>query len=503
METGLTKNQVISVLTRSPHGDLEQYWPVGMQAAAEDPAFFAHLVAWNGARGAIRDAKVALPVIALAAPAACEDAELRDNALAHIASLDPRNLVRAVRFAHGWAAPRKEGEPEKPRMRLPVPMRLIHRTVERYLRDREESPGRFERTAMQHRRSLQELYALLHIKPGAGAQKIIFEGSKLGVFADLAALPNMAPDEIAGTIMRRRIPFLRAMGALGAKAKDPAVVQALIGTMSPAELVTNTKMLERLGIKTNPALRAAYEAGLQRVATSKGALLKTTAAAAAVGGSVGEKLRGAQEKQLNAAGVEGDWLVLADKSGSMTAAIDMARHVAAVLARVALGRTHLVFFDTTVQYHEVTGKSLDEIAALTKRITAGGGTSIGVGLQYIMDKGIEVDGIAIVSDGAEHSPPRFAQVYQKYAAKIGKDVPVYLYAAKGEPNELTGLCAAAGLALMEFDVRSLVDYYSLPNLIATMRTNRFGLVDEILGTPLLRLEDVFAHPAPAPAAATV
>lgn len=476
METGLTKNQIISELTRSPHGDLTQYSPIGLKAAHEDPNFFAHLIAWNERKGSIRDAKVALPVLALTSPLLEHDAELRDNALAHVVSLDPRNLVRAVRFSKGQPVRRR---------------RLLYRTVERYLRDREASQPRFERVAVQHRASLQELYALLHIKPAEVAAKILFEGKKIGIFADVDALKNMAPDEIAGTIMRKRIPFLTAMGALGAKAKDPSVVQALIGAMSPTELVTNSKMLERLGVKSTPSLRAAYEVGLQKVAKSDKATLKTTAAALAIGGSTGEKLLGVQEKQLDNIAVEGDWLVLGDKSGSMREAIETARHVAAILARVAKGKVHLVFFDNHPAYADVTGFDLDKITELTKRVMASGGTCVGCGLVQLMDAKIEVDGIAIVSDGGENQPPAFREAHASYTARFGKDVPVYFYKVKGDSDTLTGNCERNGLPLHTFDLRGGVDYYSLPNIIQTMRTNRYGLVQEILDTPLLRLEDVF------------
>lgn len=475
METGLSKNKLISELTRSPHGDLEQYVAVAKRAVNEDPNFYAHLIAWNDKRGTIRDAKVALPVLALISPETIGDAELADNALALIASLNPRELVRAVRFAKGKS----------------LPQRRLHRLVERYLRAREESPGRFERVALQHRESLKELYALLHLKPADGAQAILFDRAKTGVFADVANLANMEPDEIAGTIMRKRIPYLVALGALGQKAKDPAVVQALIGAMSPTELVTNTKMLERMGIRTNPALRAAFEAGLQKAATSKAATLKTTRAAEAIGGKTGEKLRGLQEKQLDAISVQGDWLVLADKSGSMAQAIEVARHVAGVLARVAQGKVYLVFFDMAPEPHDVTGKSYDEIVELTKRVKATGGTSIGVGLQYLLEKGVEVDGIAVVSDGGENTPPGFAATYAKYSEKFGKDLPVYFYRVKGDRDALTGNCNQAGIALHDFDLTAGTDYYALPNLVQTMRTDRFSLVDEILETPLLRFEDVF------------
>lgn len=484
-EQGLTRNAVIAVLTKSPHGDLAEYAPIGLQAAKEDPLFFAKLIAWNHRKGAIRDAKVALPILALTSMPTVVDDELRENALAHVLSLDPRNLVRAVRFAKGQPV---------------IHRRLLARGVEQFLRDREASHGRFERTALQHRGSLKELYALLHIKPGEYAQRILFKGEKLGVFADVARLKDMDPVEAAGTIMGKRIPFLVAMGALGAKAKEPACVQALIAAMSPTELVTNTKLLERLGMKTDPALRAAYEAGLQKAAqtTSTAATLKTTRAAEAVGGVTAEKLRGVQEKQLDNMSVDGDWLVIGDKSSSMQESIEIARQICAVLARVAKGRVHLVFFNSSPTYYEVTGKSFDEIAAITKRETAGGATSIGSGLAYANAKGIEVDGIVYASDGAENTPPMFAPEYQLLCKRLDKQVPVYLYWTKclqpspvnNDPMAMINAARGAGIDLQVIDVRNGLDFYSLPNLIATMRSNRFDLSDEIMATPLLKISDV-------------
>lgn len=476
MEQGFNKNAAISALTRSPHGDLAQYAPIGVDAAAREPEFFSRLIAWNDRKGQIRDAKVALPVLALTAAGVMQDAELRENALAHIVRLDPRNLVRALRFA--------KSQPVHQRRRLA-------RTVEQYLREREANPGRFERTALQHRGSLKELYALLHIKPGEYAQKILFDGAKVGVFADVARLKDMDPMEAAGVIMRKRIPFLTAQGALGAKMKDPAVVQALIGAMSATELVTNTKMLERLGVKTNPALRATFEAGLQKVADSGQATLKTTRAADAVGGATGEKLRGAQEKQIDKIAVEGDWAILADCSPSMKNSLDVGRKIADFLARAAKGRVHLVWFNDQPRYFDVTGKAFDEIVELTKRIVTGGGTNIGCGLDYLLQKKIEVDGIAVVSDGGDGARGFFSQVHKKYEALLGKDLPVYFYRLAGDPDTFSGQVAADGIQMTKFDLTGGVDYYSLPNIVATMRTNRYSLVDEIMATPLLKLSDVF------------
>src|SRR5262245_54388333 len=120
MEQGLTPQRVIAELTRSPHGELSAYAPIAKQAVAQDPAFFAHLIAWNHVHGQVRDAKLALPVLALQ-PSLLHEPVLVDNALAHLASLDPRNLLRALRFALA------------PQVVAPGLKRQLRRLVERYL----------------------------------------------------------------------------------------------------------------------------------------------------------------------------------------------------------------------------------------------------------------------------------------------------------------------------------------------------------------------------------
>jgi hypothetical protein len=155
-----------------------------------------------------------------------------------------------------------------------------------------------------------------------------------------------------------------------------------------------------------------------------------------------------------------------------------------------------VFFDTgPAKAINAKGMTYEEIQRETRSIVANGGTAIGSGLMYILEKGIEVDGIAIVSDGAEHQYPAFASTYKRYCDKWGKDVPVYFYDLPGEPNvQLLSSMKALGFDIQIFDLRrGVVDYYSLPNLIKTMSTKRYGLVDQIMETPLLRLRNVFRN----------
>lgn len=497
-ERGLSRQKIVAELTKSVHGKLSEYVPVGLKAASQEPEFLAHLIAWDREKGQIRDAKVALPVVTLSERAYPVD--LVENSLAHVAMLPPRDVCRAVDFARS--------------LKIQGQNAALKRTVTAYLRAREKNWSWWERTALQHRAALHRLYAYFHVKPHAMADEVLFKGRapKGTIFEAVKNLPNMSAKEAAGTIMERRIPFLVAVGALGAKARETDLVLALMERMTPIELVTNTGMLERLGIKTIPELKAAYESGLKRVAASKKNTLKAARAIGSVKDEgLREKLRGAQEKQLQAlGGIDGDWVVLADKSGSMGEAIETGRQVASLLAKMVRGEVHLVFFDVAPRYINATGKDYDRLLEETRRLAADGGTSIGCGLRYVMEAGFNVDGIAIISDACENEAPLFADVYRQLAKKLDREPPVYLYKitpdmreqiaafarAKGlhpsrvlpEQDSLTPSMTRGGFEMSTYELGASVDYYSLPNIVQTMRVRRYTLFDEILATPLLTME---------------
>jgi hypothetical protein len=511
MERSVDKKALISALSLSPHGDLKQYLPVCLKGAAQDPEFVAHLIAYNHHKGQIRDAKIALPVIALMAwRAGQQDREFAENALAHYADLRPKEFLRGLAFAKDVSAPQ----------------RILRRLTERYLIDLERDRSEWNRTALHHRRPMRELYARwAFTAPGRAATKtdwphekaVLFGKAPAGsVFEKLASLKTLSPEEIAGTVTKYNLPMLAVRGALEGKAADPDVVLALMKRMTPAQLVTEMRWLERVGVKRIPALRAQLEESLGKAAKQKKAksTLKTTKAAEALADDeqLSGKLRVLQEKQIDrVASIEGDWLVLGDKSGSMEVAIEMAKQVAGVLARLVKGKVYLVYFDTEPRFFDVTGKSLEDIQALTKSIYANNGTSIGCGVQYCTERKLKVDGIAIVSDGCENAHPYFCTAYTAYKQRLDAEPTVYFYqTATAIPKEAVdrhGLrpcqeeadrqlqaffanCRTHGIDLQRFDLTKGTDYHALPNLAQTMRVARYALFDEVLSYRLRTLDEV-------------
>lgn len=486
MEKGLTKNEIVRSLAHSTHGNLKAYVPIAQAAAKEDPEFLAHLIAWNNEKGQIRDSKIAIPVASLTVARHMFDGELAENSYAHLAQLDPRSFLKAMEFAREM---RVEGR--EPAMRKFVAM---------YLHAREGVYPLWERACIQHRASMKTLYARWHVKPSAMANNVLFKGKYVpgSLFDIVSKLNTMPVKEAAGYILTKKIPFLVVVGAMGSKLKDPDLALALIEQMSPAEIVTNAKMLEKLGVKTNPVLRVAYEQALQRVAEAKKGVstFKTQRAAKALaeaGDTAGAaKLQAVQEKQIDKLkSIDGTWDVIADKSGSMHQAIETAMWIAATLSRLVAGKVYLIFVDNTPRGYDVTGKTLEEIQQLCRHVRAGGGTNLGCGLAVLREKGVVVDGIAVVSDGGENDGS-FAREYAAYSAMAGKEVPVYMYELDGDSNRLKDNMHRAQYDMQIFNLRGQkIDYYALPNLVATMRTQRYGLVEEVMETPLLSLKEVF------------
>jgi hypothetical protein len=481
---GLTKNQIITLLTKSPHKNLSEYLEIGKPAADSDPEFFAHLIAWDRIKGQIRDSKAALPIISLNTKT--YPAELLENSYSCLSRLNPRELLKADRFMLDL----KFGSSKEKKFMSFVGV---------YLSKLEKKPN-WDSVALQHRSVLKELYALNHIKASERAHSILFDRSypPESLFGVVNRLNKVSTLEAVGLIIKNKIPFLIALGALGKKLKEPDCLMALIERMTPTELETNAKMLERCGIKNMPAVRAAFEEALERAAKSKKTTLKTSKAIEVLEDeSMKAKLTELQEQKLNALqGIEGNWLVISDCSGSMEQAIEVSLHITAFLAKMTKGKVLVAFCNTTARLLDASGRTYEELKNATRLLKAQGGTSLGCGLVAAMDAGFEADGIAVISDANENSVPLFPLTYPIFSAKLGKEVPVYLYRCKGTTavwgdQDLEKAMRDKSLDLQVFDLRQGIDYYSLPNLAVTMRTNRYSLAQEILDTPLLTLDQEY------------
>lgn len=485
MEKQYDENKLIASLSKSTHGKLEENIPL-LEFARIDPKVFAHVVAWNHLKGSVRDTKASLPILGLRG-ASKKHPELAESNIAALALLPPRELMKAYKFNRTLV---EKGLiiPDGFRKKLEWALRT-------YLLVRELDEKWWNAAVLRNRKAMLYLYKVSHKKPSAWAQRILFEKDypKKSVFGIIKNLSIMTPLTAAAMILKHKIPMQVAIGA-GAKLQDDNVILALLEGMSANELMNNTKFLKELGVFENTVLKTAYDHALVRARSDKNAnLLRTQKVLEVVeDNTIAAKIKNLERSHSKRiGGIEGNWLVLADRSYSMNESIILARHVSAALASQVKGEVHLMFFDDKVDYFNVSQKEFSDIEKETRFIRSRGMTSIGIGLQYAVKKGLSFDGIAVVSDGGENEFPLFCQEYRSLALS-GRTPTVYFYKIKGDRDKFSDNCKASEISIETFDLtEGQVDLYSIPTLVKTMRTNRFSLRDEIMETELFTFRDVF------------
>src|SRR5262249_10339378 len=148
--------------------------------------------------------------------------------------------------------------------------RSLRTEVTRYLREREANPEWFDGSVLSARKSLKRLYAVLHVRPGERAQKVLFDDdppadSRLAVLRRLVTISD--PREQAKAVHEARLPFRLAASLLGKL--TPATLEALVERMTPQEVINGMAMLKRNGALDHAEVRLMVSLKLEQAKTAK------------------------------------------------------------------------------------------------------------------------------------------------------------------------------------------------------------------------------------------
>jgi len=520
-EADLRLGMLNSLLT-CPHRKLGLVHPLHSELVKADPRFYVRLAAWYADHGDVRDHKEMF-VVTLAMS---NFPGHRDVGLAMLRELPPYQLGRVIDFIHGRKdnvkieveaaqegmptnamkpkVARLKGKPKKPgKPKLAeggtvtltdefglfqnVP-RSVKTEVTRYLREREADDRWFDATALQARKTLKRLYALLHVKPGPRAQAVLFdeappEGSKLAGLKALAQTDDA--DLQAKLIAQHDVPFRVAIGLV--KQVTPAVLKALVGRMSSQEVINNLDMLRKRAAFEIAEVKALIESKLEtaKTATRVSAFKAETARdAVALPKEVKQKLDAIADTQVKARGrIARPTALLIDKSGSMSQAIEIGKRLGSLLAAVADKELFVYAFDSIAYPVEAAGPDLAAWEKALTGITAGGNTSVGVGVDQLRRKKQYVEQLVVVTDEGENADPKFVPMLQKYRAEMKADPAVCFVKVTGATTQLEDECKAAGIMTDAYQFHG--DYYALPNLVPLLaRPSKLELLQEILEYPL-------------------
>ncbi|HUG90754.1 MAG TPA: hypothetical protein VML55_07980 [Planctomycetaceae bacterium] len=514
---------ILNTLLTTPHRELDRVWPVHREMVEKDPLFYVRLAAWYADHGDVRDHKEMF-VVTLC----LSDFEgHRDTGLALLRGLPPYELVRVIDFIHGRKTTRtvrvadktkrrekarnlfrtantrkSDGESDaaaaaaEPQVETKVVEfglfknvpRSVKTEVARYLSEREADPDWFDSTALVARKALKRLYAVLHIRPGARAQQILFDkepppGSRLYALRELAHASS--PADQARAIVEHRIPY--RVAATVVRQMTPTVLLALIERMSPQELINNLGSLTRRGAFDNADLKALIDEKLAQARTAgRVSAFKTEEAARAAGVSadVRQQLEAIADTQVKARGrITRPTALLVDKSGSMEQAIELGKRIGAMVSAICEKELYVYAFDTMAYEVPAQGGDMAAWERAFRGIRAGGGTSCGVALAYLRKKKHYVEQIVLVTDEGENTPPLFLDELRQYREELKADPGVCIVRTSGGQPYLERQCRQAGVLVDVFQFSG--DYYALPNLVPMLtRPSKLELLMEIMEYPL-------------------
>lgn len=464
---------LVNSFLKSPHRKLEEVADSHSNARLNDPQLYMHFAAWYFRKGEIRDHKIAFVSYLLTS----DRQQHRDEGYMLLKELQPYETERVLKWI-------KEHINKLPRSARTA---FVH-----YIRDMKNNNKKLERALVRQKNALKTLYASLHIKPYELSRKVLFEnnppeGTMPFYVKELSKAKTSG--EQARLIAKHRIPFTIAVSAI--KKISPAVLVALIGTMSSQEVVNNLGMIKRYGAFENEEVKELVEkkiAGLKK--SKRASTMKTRKAIEAVelDEETKEKLDEVTEERLKAKGtIKRPTAMFIDKSGSMTQAIEIAKQLGSMISNIIVSDFYIYAFDTTPIPIIPPGKTvLDTISDWERAfemIVANGQTSIGAPMRALRESGKRIEQLIIITDEHENHPPFFLDEYKKYAEEFGApDVTIVRCGTAGYTSEqITNQLTRENIPVQGFDFSG--DFYALPNVIPLLtKPGSYELLEEIMAT---------------------
>ena len=339
------------------------------------------------------------------------------------------------------------------------PPRALKTEITRYLREREADAEWFDSTVLVARKAVKRLYALLHVKPGERAQKILFDeappaDSRLFALRELSQAGT--PTEQARAILEHQIPY--RVAATVVRQMTPTILLALIERMSPQELINNLGSLQRRGAMDNPDLKALIEQKLEAAKTgTRVSAFKAEEAMKAVNVSadVRKKLEEVADTQIKAKGrITRPTALLIDKSSSMELAIELGKRIGAMISAICEKELYVYAFDSMAYPIERASDDLASWEKALRGINAGGSTSCGAAIDYLTRKRQYVEQIIVVTDEEENTAPLFVDALKKYREALPADPNVCFVRTPGGTTWRPS-AARPGLVAMRFSSRGI------------------------------------------------
>jgi hypothetical protein len=312
---------------------------------------------------------------------------------------------------------------------------------------------------------------------------------------------GLSEAEICETIVSQKLRYKDAVGRLPADiGLTPAIMVALLPTLSDRDLRQLTPTLEELGLLSVPEIRGRWEQAIESATDQRGLNIAKNVRDAGLKEKLAESADNAAKKAVAAAAGEVDLRVmfLVDKSGSMQGAIETSKDILSkMLAGFPLEKLHVSAFDTMGQVLKPKAASSVAVKHMLAPIKADGGTIHGAAVQALHRDGVRVPAgakliVIVVGDEAGESGSSFANAFRT----LGYEVAAMAMIHAGPRGGATVRDAARELAVPFSEVKAdqFDDPYHVTRVLRALLEAPVsaavptpGLVEKVMSTKLLEL----------------
>jgi len=314
---------------------------------------------------------------------------------------------------------------------------------------------------------------------------------------------GLSEAEICEAIVTQRLAYKDAVGRLPADVGlTPAIMVALLPSLSERDLRQLTPTLEELGLMAVPEIRTAWEAAIESATDQRGLNIAKNVRNQEIRERLEASADRAAQTAVRQATAEQDVHVmfLIDTSGSMQGALEKSiEALTRILAGFPPEKLHIASFDTMGTVHRPKAPTRAAVKHMLAGVNVGGGTMHMAGVRALHIAGEQVPKgaklvVIVVGDEAGESGDRFAGVFAECGYTVSA-LALIVNVAHTQGSTVTDAARILGVPFSTVTIEQFDDPYQVPRVLQTLleaptlpgmpgRTTS-AWVDRVMATPLL------------------
>jgi len=317
---------------------------------------------------------------------------------------------------------------------------------------------------------------------------------------------GLSEAEICESIVTGRLAYKEVVGRLPADiGLTPAIMVALLPSLSDRDLRQLTPTLEELGLMADPDIRASWEKAIESATDQRGLNIAKNVQSQELRERLETSSDRAAQKAVAVATADQDVHVmfLIDTSGSMQGALEKSiEALTRILAGFPPEKLHIASFDTMGTVHRPKAPTRAAVKHMLASVSVGGGTMHLAGLVALHQAGVRIPPSAtlvviVVGDEAGETGSRFAQAFGDCGYRVSA-MALILNVAFQRGRTVSDAAAVLGVPFSTVTIDQFDDPYQVPRVLQTLleaptpalgtvATTTSGWVDRVMATPLLTL----------------